>query len=376
MKSSLLFIALLLQALTAGADQQPLATISDPLGDDNGAGTLTYPRRTDFQVGDLDLRQLQISRDEEGFWFAATFKNNIRNPNDVPYTVGAESLANFARKGFYQFNVDIYVDTDRVPGSGNTFTLPGRQVSIDPRFAWERAVILTPRPEVIRQQLLDVLAEQFPERASVEIAASVDQSLIFPTRIRVHGKSIEFFVPASFFGGSDGTAWAVTAMVTGALTTIPFDVSLSNTTTKPLDRLQLGVMQPALGQPKDTFGYSGAIPSPVVDLLAATVEQQTQQLAAKHDLTGVAWGTDTANVTSALPAASPATASSVIPIGRFFQPETQAAAQPAQAATTQASPLTEPSIVQRLQTLQQLFDQKLIDEAEYKQQKQRILQNL
>ena len=371
MKSSLLFIALLLQTLGAGAAPQPLATISDPLGDDNGAGTLTYPRRADFQAGDLDLRQLQITRDEAGFWFAATFKNSIRDPKDVFYTVGAESLANFARKGFYQFNVDIYVDTDRVPGSGNTFTLPGRQVSLDPRFAWERAVILTPRPELMRQQLLDKLAEQFPERAPAEIAASVDQAIIFPTRIRVHGKSIDFFVPTGFFGGSDGTAWAVTALVTGAVTTTTFDVSLSNSSKKPLDQFQLGVMQPALGQPKDSFGYSGALPSPVVDLLAATVEQQAQQLAARHDLTGMAWGADT----GAVPAASPATASNVIPIGRFFQPEIQAAV-PAPSTAPPASPQPEPSIIQRLQTLQQLFDQKLIDEAEYKQQKQRILQNL
>ncbi len=375
MKSSLLLIALLLHAIGAGAAQQTLATISDPLGDDNGAGTLTYPRRADFQVGDLDLRQLQVSRDEEGFWFSATFKNNIRDPKGVPYTVGADTLENFARKGFYQFNIDIYVDTDRVPGSGNIFTLPGRHVSLDPRFAWERAVTLTPRPELMRQQLLDGLADRFPERTSAEIAASVDQSIIFPTRIRVRGKSIDFFVPAGFFAGSDGSAWAVTALVTGAVTTLPFDVSLTNSSKKPLAQLPLGVMQPALGQPKDSFGYSGALPSPVVDLLAPSIEQQRQQLTAKHDLTGVAWGTEVPNVASTAPATSAAVPNSVIPIGRFFAPETQNAA-PAPSPSPQASPAAEPTVVQRLQTLQQLYDQKLIDESEYKQQKQRILQNL
>jgi len=375
-KSSLLFIALLLQTLSAGAAQQPLATLSDPLGDDNGTGALIYPRRTDFHIGDLDLRQLQISRDDEGFWFSATFKNNIRDPKDVAYTVGAETLENFARKGFYQFNVDIYVDTDRVPGSGNTFTLPGRQVGIDPQFAWERAVMLTPRPELMRQQLLDVLAEQFPDLGSAEIAASIDQSVIFPTRIRVRGRSVEFFVPAGFFAGSNGAAWSVTALVTGALTAIPFDVSLSSSIKKPLAQLQLGVMQPAPGQPKDSFGYSGAAPSPVVDLLAASVEQQTRQLAAKHALSGVAWGAEIANAASAVAVTSPAATGSVIPLGRFFEPEPQSAAQPAAAGPAMANPPAEPSIVQRMQTLQQLFDQKLIDEAEYKQQKQRILQNL
>ena len=79
---------------------------------------------------------------------------------------------------------------------------------------------------------------------------------IFPTRIRVRGKSISFFVPAGFFAGSDGTDWAVTALVTGAMTTIPADLSLFPSAKTPLERLQLGVMQPVAGHPRDTFGYT------------------------------------------------------------------------------------------------------------------------
>ena len=204
MKSTLLFIALMLPIMNAWAARQPLLTVIDPPGDDFGSGTLGYPQRADFQTGDLDLLQFQLGRDEEGFWFEATFKNPIRDPAGVPNSVGAESLDNFARKGFYQFNIDVYVDTDREKNSGNTFTLPGRHVQIDPAYAWEKAVILTPRPELMRQQLLEALAEQFPERGSAQNEASVDLSIYFPTRIRVRGKSVAFFVPASFFSGSDG----------------------------------------------------------------------------------------------------------------------------------------------------------------------------
>lgn len=379
MKSALLFIALILP-LSAWAAPQPLITINDPSGDDHGAGTLVYPQRADFQVGNLDMLQLKISRDEEGFWFEAMFKNAIRDPANVPNSVGAESLANFARKGFYQFNLDVYVDTDRVKGSGNTFTLPGRQVQIDPVYAWEKAVILTPRPELMRQQLLDVMSEQYPDRTKAETKASVDQAMFFPTRIRVRDRSISFFVPAVFFAGSDGTDWAVTALVTGAMTTIPADLSLFPSTKKPLERLQLGVMQPVAGRPKDTFGYSGAIPSPVVDMLGSSAEQQKRQLAAKDELTGVSWGPHAVNdittsvATSDAPIAEQKSAASidakpVVPIGNLLQTETPTAAQPAETKP-------DPSIARRLQTLQQLFDQKLIDEAEYKQQKQRILNAL
>jgi len=386
MKFSLLFIALISPALTAWAGQ-PLATISDPSGDDYGAGTLTYPQRADFQAGDLDLLQLKISRDEDGFWFEAMFKNPIRDPNDVPNAVGAESLANFARKGFYQFNIDVYVDTDRAKGSGNTFTLPGRHVRIDPGYAWERAVILTPRPELMRRQLLDALTEQFPDRTNAETEAGVDQSMFFATRIRVRGKSIAFFVPAGFFAGSDGTDWAATALVTGALTTNPADLSLFSSTKKPIDRLHLGVMQPLAGFPKDTFGYSGAKPSPVVDMLDSSAGQQVRQLTAKDSLTGISWGLHavrditTPVATNDAPIAKQRLGDSIVekpaaPIGNLFQPENTTAVKPAETGHAEAMPPADSSIARRLQTLKQLFDRKLIDEIEYKQQKQRILNEL
>jgi len=373
--------------LSTWAGQQPLVSISDPTGDDFGAATLVYPQRADFQVGDLDLLQMKISRDEEGFWFEAMFKNPIRDPGGVTNSVGPEPLANFARKGFYQFNIDVYVDTDRVKGSGNTFTLPGRQVRIDPAYSWEKAVILTPRPELMRQQLLGALTEQFPDRTKAETEASVDQAMFFPTRIQVRGKSIAFFVPAGFFAGSDGTDWAVTALVTGAITAIPADLSLFPSTKKPLERLQLGVMQPAPGRPKDTFGYSGAMSSPVVDMLGPSAEQQVRQLSAKDDLTGVSWGPHAVNdittsvATSEAPKVEQKSAGSIdakpiVPLGNLLQPETPIATKPAETRPVEAMPLADPAIAKRLQTLQQLFDQKLIDEAEYKQQKQRILNNL
>ena len=391
MKPALLIVVLMFYALNAWAGLQPLATISDPTGDDRGDGLLVYPQRSDFNLGDLDLLQLKISRDENGFWFEAMFRNPIRDPVGVMDAVSSESLTNFARKGFYQFNLDVYVDTDRIKGSGNSFTLPGRHVKIDPEYAWEKAVILTPRPELMRQQLLAALTEQYPERTKAETEASVDQSIFFPTRIRVRGKSVSFFVPAGFFAGSNGTDWAVTALVTGALTTIPADLTLFPSAKTPLERLQLGVMQPEEGHPGDTFGYAGVMPSPVVDMLSPSADQQMRQLAAKDDLTGVSWGPHAVN-DIVVPATTghalvaehktviPAAAKPVVPIGSLLHPNNFAdkpeADMPAAAKPEQAQPPSEQNIAARLKALQQLLDQKLIDESEYKQQKLRILNDL
>lgn len=363
-------VALMFSVLSASASSLLLVSVSDPAGDDFGDGSLIYPQRDDFRAGDLDLLQLQISRDDQGFWFEAVMKNPIRDPANVHATVGGDSLADAARKGFYQFNIDVYVDTDRIDGSGNTFTLPGRKVRIDAEYAWEKTVILTPRPELMRQQLIGVLTEQYPDRKVAEIEASVDQSLFFPARIKVRGKTIAFFVPASFFGGSEGGNWAATALVTGAIPTVSADFSLFPSTKKPLDILQLGVMQPVQGHPKDTFGYSERQSSPVVDLLGASAEQQVRQLAEKEDLIGVSWGSQDA------PDKSPVAVSSVLPVARLLQPEAVAVAKPAESNVAEVKPNSDGAIARRLQSLQQLYEQKLIDEAEYKQQKQRILNEL
>lgn len=354
----------------AAAGSLSVVSISDPAGDDYGDGTLIYPQRDDFRAGDLDLVHFQISRHEQGFWFEATLKNPVRDPGNVHGTVGNDSLADFARKGFYQFNIDVYIDTDRVDGSGNTFTLPGRKVRIDADYAWDKAVILTPRPELMRQQLIGVLSEQYPDRQAFEIEASVDESLYFPARIKVRGKTIAFFVPASFFGGSEGGNWAATALVTGAIQTVSADFSLFPATKKPLDILQLGVMQPVQGHPEDTFGYSERQSSPVVDLLGASAEQQVRQLAEKEDLIGVSWGAQDAS------GKSPVAVSSVLPLARLLQPEAVAAAKPVESSVAEVKPNSDGAIPRRLQSLQQLYEQKLIDEAEYKQQKQRILNEL
>lgn len=372
----ILLIGVLWLALAAHAEPRIIATINDPVGDDNGSGSLIFPQRSDFQPGDLDLVQLQISRDDEGYWFEATFKNPIRDPAIASSADGRESLSYFARKGFYQFNLDIYVDTDRVKGSGNTFTLPGRKVSIDPAFAWERVVILTPRPEAMRSQLLDVMERQFPDRPKVETAANIDQAMLFPTRVRVRNKSVIFLVPVRFIGESDAKDWAVTAFVTGAKTDIALSLPLLPSSKTPLEELDLGVMQPAIGQPRDTFGYVGGVaPSPVVDLLLPAPSQQAQLLSIAAALPGVVLGaTDsTARREAPSPQPKPVVPMAAVPaLKDLLQPGTRT--EPA--AAGEATATTRPSIAKRLETLQQLLDQKLITEAEFKEQRQRILNDL
>ena len=148
--------------------------------------------------------QLQISRDDEGYWFEATFKNPIRDPGKRVQHASAASRCRTSRAKASTSSISTSTST---PTASAVQAIRSRcraaKVSIDAAFAWERAVILTPRPEAIRSRLIDVLEQQFPERPKGEAAASVDQSMFFPTRVRVRGKSVSFLVPAKFLGEGD-----------------------------------------------------------------------------------------------------------------------------------------------------------------------------
>lgn len=357
-----LLLGLMIPVLNTWAGENQVAAIDDPAGDDHGNGALIYPQRADVQPGDLDLVALRIVHTDAAYRIEASFKNPIRNPADVAGDVGPESLANFARRGFYAFNIDLYLDQDRMQGSGNTYTLPGRHVTIDAAHAWEKAVILTPRPELMRKQLINAVAESEGARDSDEVARRIDRSIFFPTDIRVRNRSISFVVPEGFLaGGLPDTDWSLTAFITGAKTSIEADLDLLSSPRAALERLPLGVLQPKAGRPRDTFGYSGVTaPGPVVDLLAPAPLKQQAQLSGAAALVGVTWAASGAAVAPG--SGRPVTSI----IGTVPLPPT----------APEATRIPRSGIAERLRELNELRAQGLVNEQEYEELRRKILADL
>lgn len=221
----------LLATLAVPALGKDLWKITDPRGDDHGDGNLVYPLNADMATGELDLLSLSAEAGDGGTWFEATFARPIRVPNRETIDDIGTNLASVARFGFYTLNLDLYIDIDRKPGSGGITTLPGRLAEIDPASAWERAVILTPRPNEARGELKRILARKLNDQLSREgntlkddqakaireqIPGDVEARLFFPTRVRVRGPVIRFFVPDSFLGGPAQADWSYTVAVSGA----------------------------------------------------------------------------------------------------------------------------------------------------------------
>jgi hypothetical protein len=210
----------------------PLFTLVDPRGDDHGDGELRYPLREDMPPGSLDLLSLTASAEDDGTRFEATFARPIPKPQaGRTVDLAGETLAQRARYGFYTFNLDLYVDVDRVQGSGRTDTLPGRFLTLAPGGAWEKAILLAPRPYEARDMLRGLWKKEareerqrtrgpMSESEQKQVDAAVERELearvFFPTRIRVTGATVEFFVPSEFLGGLARPEWGYAAAVTGA----------------------------------------------------------------------------------------------------------------------------------------------------------------
>ncbi|HLL55337.1 MAG TPA: glucodextranase DOMON-like domain-containing protein, partial [Myxococcaceae bacterium] len=139
--------------VAAAAEPPPLFTLTDPRGDDRGDGALVYPLRDDLRPGDLDLLSVSARPEADGTLFELVFARPIQKPGARLIDAVGATVESVAKLGFYNFNVDLYVDMDRVEGSGLTSTVPGRMAEVDPAHAWEKAIVLTPRPYDARAAL-------------------------------------------------------------------------------------------------------------------------------------------------------------------------------------------------------------------------------
>jgi glycosidase len=229
-KSRILSVCSLLALLAGAAVADPIVELSDPEGDDHGDGYLVYPEKG-FKRGDLDITGFEVENKDDRAVFTVTFANRVRKPGPQAADELGTSFDKIARHGFYQFNLDIYIDTDRRPGSGFVRLLPGRQAEVAPDDAWDVAVLAVPRPDVMKTSLRDLLNAELvreqidggtsgerpnPSAVRRQAAATIDRHVYFPPNYRIKSRSISFEVPHAILGGEARDTWGYTVLVTGA----------------------------------------------------------------------------------------------------------------------------------------------------------------
>ncbi len=277
------------------ARDKSIFSLADPRGDDHGDGTLEYPVAATFlEPGDLDLVRFAAYPAKGGTMFEATFAKPIKVARRQTIDNVGTSLGSIARFGIYNLNVDVYVDTDRVPGSGQRFALPGRKAGIAADSAWERAVVLTPRPYEARSQLRRILTKHAKEelrdtqarvdpedvdRTKRAIASDVASLVYFPTDIRIAGRTVKFFVPADFLGGEARSDWSYVVAVTGCDLYSSLDIAGKIGLGPDEDRLLVLPVGPGrsserLGSERD---YTSMLP-PIMDLVVPAGSSQEEIL--------------------------------------------------------------------------------------------------
>lgn len=299
-RSASLVLGLLALPLLPGAAfaKSPLFEITDPQGDDHGNGNLVYPLRHDLQQGDLDLVAFRAYDDDGGTLFEVELARRIRKPERGAIDEAGTDLQTIARHGFYNFSVDVYIDKDRQPGSGGVAMLPGREAEVDPTTAWDRAVVLSPRPaetrsalrrmwvrelnEAMREELDGPAADDKAAEAhrAEQVRATLAESVFFPNQIRVNGRVVRFYVPDGFLGGRASKDWAYTVVITGADLSTSLDLAArAGIGQSVADDLMTIPISP--GTWKDRFGggREGAPNQPpIVDLLVPPGKSQERIL--------------------------------------------------------------------------------------------------
>lgn len=285
---------LLLAACATSAPTNAIFTLTDPRGDDHGDGSVVYPMNREIQSGDLDLLKLTAIAVPGGTRFEATFAKPIKVPTRRTIDAVGTSLDSVARFGFYTFNLDIYIDTDRVSGSGSVATLPGRKALINSANAWERVICLTPRPLEARSALRRILTREGVEKlekesetltpaqladARKQLPLLVDEHIFFPTKIDVVGNAIRFFVPDEFFSAKVSPDWSYVVAVTGS--DLDQTVDLSGVVSSLGSPDSLMILPVRAGRPQDVFGgghEDDRAQPPIIDLIAGGGKTQEQIL--------------------------------------------------------------------------------------------------
>src|SRR5262245_52811421 len=120
------------------------------------------------ETQDHELILVSAKSHDDATIFEVTFAKPVKVPDDRVISQAGTTLRSYAPNGFYTFNLDIYIDTDRIKGSGKTSSLPGRNVQINPESAWEKIICLSPQPNYARLMLEQEMKQVALEKVAAQ----------------------------------------------------------------------------------------------------------------------------------------------------------------------------------------------------------------
>jgi alpha-amylase/alpha-mannosidase (GH57 family) len=160
--------------------------VADPIGDDHGPGTYTYPTDGVFTAGSYDLERFSVGTEGDDLVFTFDVLAPIQNPWGSPRGLSVQTF-------------DIYIDVDPGAGTGARLLIPGRNAALAEENGWEYAVTVEGWDPSLYIAAGDGSREE--TKPSFDVVTFGDEGKVV---IRV---------PRSLFAADDHTAWGYGAAV-------------------------------------------------------------------------------------------------------------------------------------------------------------------
>jgi hypothetical protein len=156
--------------------------VTDPTGDDNGPGNYVYPTAADFHAGAFDITEFKVILSPDGA--TTTFKLQLR---DLTPTFGSPLGAQL---------VDVHVHDPAAGATSTAASYVTRNYTIAPASAWSRLIEV----QGFGQRYVDANGTT---QGTVAIGANAIS------------RFITFSVPTASLGGTPGSGWGFTVVLTG-----------------------------------------------------------------------------------------------------------------------------------------------------------------
>ena len=166
----------------------PLATIVDPLGDDHGIGSATYPQDRRFTAGAFDISETSIGIAGNELVVRMTLAADLSNPFEVSSGLGLQVI-------------DLAFDTDPGEGTGRRTFPDGRNVALEAGNGFEAVITIDGDGARLR---------------NVDNGGGLEGPDELAMRIDARMGSITVRIPVASIGDGDPSDWGFAATVAAA----------------------------------------------------------------------------------------------------------------------------------------------------------------
>jgi len=166
--------------------------VEDPLGDDYGPGSYTYPEDAVFTESVFDATYFEVGYDQDNLVLTFGFLGNIENPWGSPIGLSVQTM-------------DVYIDTDPGEGTGLRMLLPGRNAALMEGYGWEFAIWVEGWNSQVLQSNMELMVPSPYSEATSAMRVVVDAGQ----------NTVIVRLPLEFLGEGHPEDWAYAAVVLG-----------------------------------------------------------------------------------------------------------------------------------------------------------------